>query len=320
MTPAILSRREREAAPAAVRDAWIVPMIAVIGILIGSALVVGWTRSAAGQAPGGPASPKGAVSRQAVEEVSPETEPEGPTPVFAKLGPLRIHVPVPASSVTALAFHQASFTNAMALTPLVPIMSLQTALRIASNKRAVKAGTTVTPEPTQTAGAAPATVTVAADVWKGKAIKLWRSGRSGQPVTAVDCGALPGTDVYAPVDGTVVYIRTYKLYGKYNDYEVHISPKDLPEADCVVIHITDVAVAPGQTVEAGWTKIAKVRLLSKSTGLQLRDYTDDGGDHCHLQVNRLPKPGFLWISTPSGQQMVPFQGSATASAAATATP
>lgn len=313
-------RRGRDASPAAVRDAWIVPLIAVIAIVIGSALVIAWTRSSTGAtASVRNGSAPGAVSQRAVEEVSPEDEPEAPTPVFAKLGPLRIHLPVPAASVTAIAFHQASFNNAMGLTPLVPIMTLQTALRIASHKRAVKAGTaTTTLEPTDTAAPAPAaTATPDPDLWGGKAIQLWRSGRGGKPVTAVDCGASPGTSVYAPVDGTVSYVRRYKLYGKYDDYEVHISPRDLPSVDCVVIHITDVAVSAGQEVEAGVTKLAKVRLLSKYTGLQLRDYTDNGGDHCHVQINRTPKAGFLWISTPAGPQMVPFQGSTPATSAVT---
>jgi hypothetical protein len=146
-------------------------------------------------------------------------------------------------------------------------------------------------------------------VWPGKVIRLWRSGRSGKPETAVDVGAAPGTPVVSPVDGTVVYVRQYKLYAKYDDYEVHISPTGSPGMDVVLIHIANVCVEPGQVLEAGITKVATVRKLSKLTALQLADYTVDGGDHTHLQVNRTPAPGSLWISTPKGPVAVPFQGS-----------
>ncbi|HEX9092803.1 MAG TPA: M23 family metallopeptidase, partial [Coriobacteriia bacterium] len=209
-------------------------------------------------------------------------------------------------------------------------------------KRAQKAGTaTATPELDAYMGAASATSAASGsgtassaataspqtpapppDLWTGKVIQLWRSGRVGKPNTAVDVGAAPGTPVLAPVDGTVVYIRTYKLYAKYQDYEVHISPTEAPNADCVVIHITDVCVTPGQRVEGGLTQLAKVRLLSKYTGLQLKDYTADGGDHTHVQFNRVPKPGSLWISTPAGEKVVPFMTASnvtTASTSATAT-
>ena len=303
------------------RDTWILPLIAVVAVVIGAALVIGWTRdgsTASAQRTGTePAAEKsGSVIADLARSIRNDDAKPEPTPVFASLGSLRIHLPVPTASVTALAFHQASFSHAMPLKTLVPIMSLQTAARIASQKRAIAAGTATATPAADASASATAEASAAAlppGVWSGKAIQLWRSGRSGKPDTAIDCGAPPGTPVLAPVDGTVVYVRTYKLYGKYGDYEVHISPKELPDSDFVVIHVTDVCVTPGQEVVGGVTPLAKVRLLSKYTGLQLRDYPVDGGDHTHIQLNRLPKPGFIWISTPGGQQVVPFMTSSDAS-------
>lgn len=230
-----------------------------------------------------------------------------PTPEFATCGTLRLRLPVPADSVTAVAFHQSSLNHAVAMTSLVPEMSLGAAARLATQKRTATA--TVTPT-------TPATPTVtAAGIWNGQVVRLWRSGRSGKPETAVDVGAVAGTPVFAPVDGTVVYVRPYRLYAKYDDFEVHIVPRDAADVDVVLIHITDVRVSPGDEVKAGMTRVASVRRLSNLTALQLGKYTIDGGNHTHLQVNRLPRPGSIWVSLPTGSAIVPF-----ATLAASSTP
>jgi hypothetical protein len=149
---------------------------------------------------------------------------------------------------------------------------------------------------------------------------LWRSARSGKPNTAADVGAPPGTPVVAPVDGTVVYVRTYKLYGKYDDYEVHISPKDGSPIDVVLIHISDVCVKAGDRVEAGITQVACVRRLSRLMTMQLAQYTADGGDHTHLQINRLAGPGRIWVSQPSGPVALPFAVAASSTVTPTVAP
>jgi murein DD-endopeptidase MepM/ murein hydrolase activator NlpD len=286
------------------QDSWVTPLVAIIAVFLLSALAIsgigGASRLQRAALGGGSSAPIGAALDKLVR----------PTPVFATCGTLRLHLPVPAETITAVAFHQASFNNALALESLAPTIDLVTASRIAAAKRAAKTAT-VTPAPNvaATSAAIATAATVPSDIWGGKVIRLWRSGRSGKPETAVDVGAAPGTPVVSPVDGTVVYIRQYKLYAKYDDYEVHISPTGSPGVDVVLIHITGVCVTPGQTVEAGVTKIATVRKLSKYTSLQLAEYTADGGDHAHLQVNRTPSPGSLWVSTPAGPVVVPFQGS-----------
>ncbi len=288
------------------RDPWAVPLIATIAVFLVSAAVLsnlgGASRPDRVTVGGGTSAPVA----QALEKMV------RPTPVFATYGTLRLHLPVPAEAVTAVAFHQSSFNTAVPMLSLAPTMDLKTASRLAAQKRAAKSAT-ATPAPAEPASAAAAVAV--GDVWGGKVIRLWRSGRSGKPETAVDVGASPGTAVIAPVDGTVVYVRKYKLYSKYEDFEVHISPDGVPGVDVVLIHITGVCVAPGDKVEAGITKVACVRKLSKFTALQLADYTADGGDHTHMQVNRTPKPGSIWVSTPAGPVVVPFAGTATETAA-----
>jgi hypothetical protein len=227
------------------------------------------------------------------------------TPAFATCGALRLRLPVPVESVTAVAFHQASINHAITMTSLVPEISTGAAARLATQKRTATATATAT--------------VISSDIWDGRVIRLWRSGRSGSPDTAVDVGAKAGTAVFAPVDGTVVYVREYKLYGKYSDYEVHITPTGTDDVDVVLIHISDVCVSPGDEVTGGLTRVASVRRLSNLTTLQLGRYTTDGGNHTHVQVNRLPRPGSIWVSLPSGAAIVPFATLA-ASSTPTATP
>jgi murein DD-endopeptidase MepM/ murein hydrolase activator NlpD len=128
-------------------------------------------------------------------------------------------------------------------------------------------------------------------VWAGNAIRLWRSGRNGEPDTAVDIGANPGTDVYSPVSGSVLQARSYLLYGKHPDWEIHIRPDGHPELDAVLIHVEDVSVQAGDRVIAGVTRIAAVRDLTKVMYLQLATYTLNGGAHVHVQLNAVEATG-----------------------------
>jgi hypothetical protein len=241
-------------------------------------------------------------------------KPTPPTPYFATFRGIRLRLPVPAASVTVLAFHQASYPEALGVGSLVRIGSLADAARAAARKRA---------RPAQAAASAPATASAASTpsssaststtravaaamtaaepersdaVWTGSALQLWRSGRTGKMNTAIDCGARPGTPVFSPLDGTVMLIRSYKLYGKYPDFEIHIKPDLWSDVDVIVLHTTDPCVAMGQHVVAGVDQISKVRSLASTVpGLQLREYTAEGGNHTHVQVNRILKPGRVWI-------------------------
>ena len=196
-----------------------------------------------------------------------------PTPNFAQYGSLKIHLPVAASAITALAFHQASFTDALPMTSLVPDadMTLATKLKAVPPVSSVSHGID----------------DGSADVWDGQALRLWRSSRYGKPDTAVDCGADAGTTVLAPISGTVQEIKSYMLYGKYPDYEIHIKPTGRSDIEVVLIHVTDLTIAKGDTVQTGITPIAHVRCFSSKMTLQLGEYTKNGGDHVHLQINRV---------------------------------
>ena len=110
--------------------------------------------------------------------------------------------------------------------------------------------------------------------------------------TGRETSTQPGSDVFSPVSGTVIKIKPYKLYGKHDDFEIHIQPKGWPAIDLVIIHVTDLSVAVGDEVVGGVTRIAAVRKLSDRVHHQLGDYTGDGGDHVHVQLNNSKDPRY----------------------------
>ncbi|MCL4079486.1 M23 family metallopeptidase [Coriobacteriia bacterium Es71-Z0120] len=199
--------------------------------------------------------------------------PREPTPLLARYGSLYLRLPVDPSAVTQVAFHQASGDKAVHLEALVP----DTSVKAAAKARAV----------VQPATKPAADDEEAATIWDGSVIRLWRSNRRGAPDTAIDCGADPGMDVFAPLSGVVVAVRPYKLYGRYDDFEIHLRPDGFDDFDLVLIHVDDVSVRAGDRVEGGVTRIACVRKMSDKTDLQLAAYTKNGGDHVHVQLNRV---------------------------------
>lgn len=205
-----------------------------------------------------------------------ETVDRDPTPVFAAYRSMPLRLPVATESLTEIAFHQAAGSSALSMSTTLPDADM-----------ALAAAAHGTPDITTAADAG------SSNVLQAQVLRLWRSGRNGEPDTAVDVGAPPGTIVYSPVSGEVVAVRTYQLYGEYEDYEIHIQPDGWPEVDCVLIHIDGVRVEVGDRVTAGVTAVAEVRLLSDRVDHQISGYTADAGDHVHVQLNRVDVPGKL---------------------------
>ena len=190
-----------------------------------------------------------------------------PTPLAATYKSLELRLPVDPSDITMVAFHQASGDVALHLVPTL------TQIDAEALGEAISSGET------------------ASGVWAGTCVELWRSGRTGEPNTAIDVGADPGTEVYSPVTGVVVSVVAYKLYDKYDDYEIRIRPDGYDTVEVVLIHVDDVVVAAADTVTAGVTRIASVRGMSDKLVLQLAGYTTNGGDHVHVQLNSVEATG-----------------------------
>lgn len=218
-----------------------------------------------------------ATARAKPRPVTAEAPHLAPTPsaVFASYRGVELHVPVPTSALTELLFHQASFTYAR---------RLQTFMRDGNlAKAANKKGT----------GRSAENRVDSEGKLTGYALRTWRSGRPGKPDTAVDVGALAGTPVLSPVDGVVLKVKPYKLYGTYPDVQVHIAPDGMSDIDLVLIHVDRPAVKAGDRVIAGVTQVASVRRLSNLMGgLDLANYTAGPGDHTHMQLNNLKDPTY----------------------------
>jgi biotin carboxyl carrier protein len=193
-----------------------------------------------------------------------------PTPLIAEYDGLKVHSPISANHITEIEFHQASFSTALQLTPLVTIVDAQ--------EVADKHGTNHLPADEQPRGNVPLIA---------EAVSTWRLDSVGPEMSSVDVGALAGTEVYAPVSGKVVKIRTYSLYGLLDDFEVHIQSPAYPGLDIVMLHIDDLSVEVGDTVYGGCTRVAKVRSIGDIIDNNLANFTAQGdiGDHCHVQVN-----------------------------------
>lgn len=89
---------------------------------------------------------------------------------------------------------------------------------------------------------------------RGKQGFTMSSRRRGTAKTsAVDVAMPQDTAVLSPIDGRVVEVSDYVLYGNYRDSFVRIRQGDL---DVVVLHVRGVNVRVGQRVEGGVTEIA----------------------------------------------------------------
>jgi hypothetical protein len=111
-------------------------------------------------------------------------------------------------------------------------------------------------------------------------------GGDGPSTSALNVGAAPGTDVYAPSDGTVVGIEKLMLDGKVRGQKIDVQPTSAPS---LVVSISNIAVDPsltvGASVTAGSTKLGSLLALSKVEKQSLARYTNDAGDHVLVEVH-----------------------------------
>ncbi len=271
-------RRRRAARP---HPLPIVTAVAVVVLaLAGIALMV--PKGKAGTPSAVASSPAAAWS--AVATGAAEAAPT-PTPAFASFRGKQLLLPVSPADLTCAAFHPTSFRDSYRMKPLTHIRAASAAAAAVAAQRA--GGPAAWPRK--------ATDADENGVWTGSVLDLWRTNTGGNKETALDCGAKPGTPVYSPVTGTVMRIRAYKLYGRVDDFEFHIKPDAWNDVDVIILHTKDPLVAVGDRVVAGITQISSVRnLKAQVSGLQLRTYTVEGGDHTHVQLNIIPNPDEVW--------------------------
>ena len=108
-------------------------------------------------------------------------------------------------------------------------------------------------------------------------------GGEGPKTAVLNVGAAPGTDVYSPVDGTVVGLTDHVLNGRAYGARIDIQPSAAP---AVVVSLTHLApharLTVGSSVAAGTTKLGRVLDLSRVERQALARYTQDSGNHVAL--------------------------------------
>jgi hypothetical protein len=111
-------------------------------------------------------------------------------------------------------------------------------------------------------------------------------GGHGQSTSALDVGAPAGTDVYAPVNGTVVGVGKVILNGKAYGARIDVQPIDAPSLIVSVSHVSaDPSLTVGSMVTAGASKLGSVLDFSRVEHQALSRYTNDAGNHVLIEVH-----------------------------------
>ena len=110
-------------------------------------------------------------------------------------------------------------------------------------------------------------------------------GGRGPATSSLDVGAAPGTDVFAPADGTVVGIQDVVIDGRPFGVRVDIQPASAPSLIVAVSRLrADRALTVGSSVTAAKTRLGAVLDLSGVERMALADFTQDAGNHVSLVV------------------------------------
>jgi hypothetical protein len=107
----------------------------------------------------------------------------------------------------------------------------------------------------------------------------------GGASSALDVGALPGTSVFSPVDGTVVGLTPYIVAGHRFGSRIDIQPQSAPSLIVSVTQLrSDPSITVGTNVVSGATRIGVVVDLAKVERQALARYTNDSGNHVTIEL------------------------------------
>ena len=111
------------------------------------------------------------------------------------------------------------------------------------------------------------------------------AGGTAPATSALAVGAAPGTDVYAPVDGTIAGITDYVINGQVQGKRIDIRPLSAP---ALIVSVTrleaDPSLSVGSSIAAGTQRLGTVLDLSRFERQALARYTQDAGNHVTVQV------------------------------------
>jgi len=112
-------------------------------------------------------------------------------------------------------------------------------------------------------------------------------GDEGPSTASLDVGAAPGTDVYSPVDGTIVGITPLTLRGRVFGARIDVQPTNEPALIVRLTHLRpDPALTVGSSVAAAISKIGTVIDFSQVEQQALARYTQDAGNHTSIELHR----------------------------------
>ena len=110
-------------------------------------------------------------------------------------------------------------------------------------------------------------------------------GRRGPATAVLNVGAPPGTDVYSPVDGTVIGITDVIVGGRKMGVRIDVQPVAAPATVVSVSRVrADASLAVGATVGAGTRKLGTLLDFSRVERQALARYTRDAGNHVAIAV------------------------------------
>jgi murein DD-endopeptidase MepM/ murein hydrolase activator NlpD len=174
--------------------------------------------------------------------------------IVAVRGPVRLQMPITQSQSTAIGYHSAN-DGALTLAPLGRQGNEGVVQRVF---HAVFGG--------------------------GGGHPIWYR-LDGGALSVLDVGASPGTDVYSPVDGTVVGIAPYVVAGHHFGSQIDIQPQNAPSLVVTLTQVRpDAALRVGNDVVSGRSKVGAVVDLSRVERQALARYTNDAGDHVSIEV------------------------------------
>jgi hypothetical protein len=111
-------------------------------------------------------------------------------------------------------------------------------------------------------------------------------GGVGPGTSAIDVGAAPDTDVYSPVDGTIVAIDDVVLNGRNYGSRIDIQPATVPSVVVSVSHVrVDPSLAVGSPVTSAGSRLGAVVDFSRAERQALAHYTNDSGNHVAIEVH-----------------------------------
>jgi len=177
--------------------------------------------------------------------------------VVASADSLRLQLPIAQSAVTAIGYHRAG-RSALALDPVGHQGNAGLFSRLWNRLAGSR---------------------------EGRLVWYQLSGSRGPGTSAIDIGASPGTDVYSPVDGTIVGIADYVISNRVQGARIDIRPQSAPSVVVSLIHLRpDPSLTVGSAVAASRSKVGVVLDLSKAERQALARYTQDSGSNVSLEV------------------------------------